>query len=136
MNLHNHDFSKSIDFKEILVCIVTPDPVSAEMSGTTHHERKTTVQLEAENNNIAHNETLIERDYFQDLSCVCKYVISCYKVLSNWRTDKDGNMGDTSHHFTHGIVSLLRRTLLILSLSTLDLYLFLDLVRASYILLQ
>ena len=51
-----------LDFKEILVCIVTPDPISAEMSGTAYHERKTTVQLEAENNNITHNETLIERD--------------------------------------------------------------------------
>jgi hypothetical protein len=94
-----------LDFKEILVCIVTPDPGSVEMPGTTHHERKTTVQLEAENNNISHNETLIERDYFQDLSFA--YVSTSYPVTKYYQTGVlDMHimpMGDTSHHFTHGI---------------------------------
>ena len=94
-----------LDFKEILGCIVTPDPGSVEMPGTTHHERKTTVQLEAENNNSTRNETLIERDYFQDLSFA--YVSTSHPVTKYYQTGVLDMyimpMGDTSHHFTHGI---------------------------------
>ncbi|AOV58590.1 structural protein [Synechococcus phage S-CAM3] len=92
-----------LDFKEILVCFVTPDSVSTEMPGTTHHERKTTVQLEAENNNIAHNETLIERDnqiinnltYSSYVNPITKYYQT--GALDLYNTP----LGDTDYLYSH-----------------------------------
>lgn len=92
-----------LDFKEILVCIVTPDPVSAEMPGTTHHERKTTVQLEAENNNIRHNETFIERD--NQIINNLTYVSHEHPITKYYQTGAldlyNTPMGDTDYLYSH-----------------------------------
>jgi len=92
-----------LDFKEILACIVTPDPESVEMPGTTHHERKTTVQLEAENNNITHNETLIERDN----QIINNLTYSSYEhpITKYYQTGAldlyNTPMGDTDYLYSH-----------------------------------
>ena len=67
--------------------------------------RKGVIERFATNNNLSHNETLIERDYFKDLSFA--YVTTSYPVTKYYQTGVlDMHvmpMGDTSHHFTHGI---------------------------------
>ena len=93
-----------IDFKEILVCVVTPDPVVVTPAGT-EYQRTGILELEGENNNLSHAETLIERDYEQDLDFA--YTSYSHPVTKYYQTGVLNMhvmpMGSTAHHFTHGL---------------------------------
>lgn len=92
------------DFKEILVCIVTPEPGVVDIKDTTFW-RKAIIERSATNNNLSHKETLIERDYdiIEDLSYET-FGNPCTKYYQTGVLDMYMMpMGDTSHHFTHGI---------------------------------
>lgn len=53
-----------LSYKEILICYITPEEQSVTIPGVTYPTYVTTqVQTNVENNNVSHNETLVERDY-------------------------------------------------------------------------
>jgi len=91
-----------VDYKEILVCFITPDPVAVSFD-TTHFENKSIVETTTQNNNLSWNETTVEVDYeiVEDLS----YSTYLHPVTKHHQTgvlDLNNNpMGDTEYLYSH-----------------------------------
>ena len=92
------------DFKEILVCIVTPEPQTVTFGDIHPTYVSTSIQRHAENNNLSHSETLIERDVNSsgDISYET-FVNPCTKYYQTGVLNMEVMpMGERSFHFTQG----------------------------------
>jgi len=93
------------DFKEILVCIVTPEPQTVTFGSTYPSLISSQVQKTIENNTLLLDETTIKKDIqLTEILSYATFTNPCKKYYQTGVLNMDvAPMGERSSHFTHGI---------------------------------